>query len=58
MTTTRSGLTTTRLELKSKNTKSKISNNDKYDVNIDFNESHKEWMKNKIKLPYGNYKYK
>lgn len=29
-----------------------------YDVFIDFDEAHFEWMKNKVKLPDGNYKYK
>jgi hypothetical protein len=29
-----------------------------YDVNIDFDEAHVEWVKNKIRLPNGCYKYK
>ena len=29
-----------------------------YEVKIDFNEAHKEWMKNKIKQENGCYRYK
>lgn len=29
-----------------------------YEVNIDFDEAHNEWVKNKIKMPNGCYKYR
>jgi len=29
-----------------------------YDVDIDFDEAHREWIKNKVKLPNGEYRYK
>jgi hypothetical protein len=29
-----------------------------YEVNIDFDEAHKEWVKNKVKLQNGHYRYK
>ena len=29
-----------------------------YEVNIDFDEAHREWVKNKIKMPNGCYKYR
>jgi hypothetical protein len=29
-----------------------------YEVNIDFDEAHREWVKNKIKMQNGCYKYK
>jgi len=35
----------------------KSYNEDKYTVNIDFDMAHKEWIKNKIKLSDGCYKY-
>jgi len=29
-----------------------------YEVNIDFDEAHNEWVKNKIKMPNGCYRYR
>ena len=38
--------------------KLEIKNTEQYEININFDDAHLEWTKNKIKGKHGTYKYK